>query len=139
MKDFSILIASAFYEVKAYSPYITSLLSSLRVLQEAGVKYSYVEISGDSYVDRAKNALVNKFLKSHHTHLMIIDSDLGWEVEGFGRLLKAAMAGAEVVGGAYLCKGDWNTYAVTPVLEDSQYVGNTISGSIAFNVLSLPG
>ncbi len=139
MKDFSILIASAFYEVKAYSPYITSLMSSLRVLQEAGVKYSYVEISGDSYVDRAKNALVNKFLKSHHTHLMIIDSDLGWEVEGFGRLLKAAMAGAEVVGGAYLCKGDWNTYAVTPVLEDSEYVGNTSSGAIVFNVLSLPG
>jgi hypothetical protein len=136
---FSLLIASAFYEIKAYSPYITSIMSSLRVLQESGVEYSYVEISGDSYVDRAKNSLVDKFLRSNFTHLMIIDSDLGWEIEGFARILKAAIAGAEIVGGAYLCKGDWNTYAVTPVLDDSQYVGNTDCGELVFNVTSLPG
>jgi hypothetical protein len=136
---FSLLIASAFYEIKAYSPYITSIMSSLRVLQESGVEYSYFEISGDSYVDRAKNALVDKFLKTHHTHLMIIDSDLGWDVNGFGRLIKAAISGAEVVGGAYLCKGEWNTYAVTPVLKDAQYVGNKDCGELAFNVTSLPG
>lgn len=139
MKKFSLLIASAFYEIKAYSPYITSLMSSLRVLQEAGVTYSYVEISGDSYVDRAKNSLVDKFLQSGFTHLMIIDSDLGWDVEGFGRIVKAAIAGAEVVGGAYLCKGDWDNYAVAPVLDDSQYVGNMDAGVLAFQVLSLPG
>ena len=139
MPKFSLLIASAFYEVKAYSPYITSLMSTLRVLEMAGVPYSYCEISGDSYVDRAKNAIVDKFLASSHTHLMIIDSDLGWDTEGFGRLLKAALSGAEVVAGAYVCKGEWDNYAVSPVTLGGEFVGNKDSGSLAIQAMSFPG
>ncbi len=139
MPKFSLVIASAYYEVKAYSPYISSLMSSLRVLQEAGIKYLYIDVSQDSYVDRAKNTLVNVFLKSDYTHLMIIDSDLEWEVEGFGRLIQAAMQGAEMVGGAYLVKSAFLEYAVSPFVEDGHFVGNMECGFPVLRVLSLPG
>ena len=139
MGKFSLVVASAYYEVKAYSPYISSLMSSLRVLQEVGIKYLYMDVSQDSYVDRAKNTLVNQFLKTDYTHLMIIDSDLEWDVEGFGRLLQAAMQGAEVVGGAYLVKSDFTEYAVVPYVEDGQIIGNEECGFPVIRVLSLPG
>jgi len=139
MRGFSLLIASAFYEIKAFSPYITSLMSSLKVLQEAGIKYSYTEISGDSYVDRAKNTLVDRFFKTKMSHLMIIDSDLGWEVEEFAKVLKPAMHGAEVVGAAYRIKEFWESYPVEPVVEDGQIIGNRESGVLVFQTRCLPG
>ena len=96
-----LVIASCFYEVKAYSPYVTSLVNSIGVLNELGIPFDYYELSGDSYVDRAKNTLVHRFLQSDASHLFMIDSDEAWNIEGFARMLKAAMAGAEVVGAAY--------------------------------------
>ena len=139
MGKFSLVIASAFYEVKAFSPYVSSLAEAFILLREAGIPYTYMNISGDAYVDRAKNGLVDRFLKTDCSHMMIIDSDLEWDVEGFGKLLKAAMQGAEVVGGTYLCKGDYTEYAVSPVVEDGQYVGNMECGFLVLQVLSLPG
>lgn len=139
MKDFSLLIASAFYEVKAYSPYITSLISSIDVMNQAGVKNGYISVNGDSYVDRAKNGLVHTFMKSPFTNLMIIDSDLEWDVEGFGRLLKVAMAGADMVGAGYRTKSDFVEYPVSPVIEDSQYIGNNDCGFPVIQVRSMPG
>jgi len=139
MPEFSLAIASAFYEVKAYSPYIRSLMEAVIVLKEAGIRFTYMEVSGDAYVDRAKNHLVDMFLKSDFSHLMIIDSDLEWDVEGFGRLLKVAMQGAEFCGGAYRCKGDFTEYATTLLTEDQYCIGNTESGVLAIRVTSLPG
>lgn len=118
-----IIIATPFYEVKAYSPYIRCLINSMRVLEELRVEWDYYELSGDSYVDRAKNTLVHKFLEGHGTHLFMIDSDLSWGVEGFARIINAGIWGAEVVGGAYPNKNNWETFGCIPVERDGCLVG----------------
>ena len=75
-----------------------------------GVQYDYIQICNDSYVDRAKNAMVHEFLKSDFTHLMIIDSDETWDFVGFARIVKAAAAGCEIVAGLYPCKNRWENF-----------------------------
>ena len=61
---------------------------------------------------------MHKFLKSDNTHLMFIDSDLSWGVDGFIRLLTDALSGLEVVGGVYRNKNNWETWGAV-VKKDS--------------------
>jgi len=139
-KPFSLMIASAFYEVKAYSPYIMSLLDSVRVLHELGIDWTYKSISGDSYVDRAKNSLVHDFLKSDYSHIFMIDSDEAWNVDGFCRIIKAAMAGAEIVGAAYPCKNNWEFFGCIPKrADDGSFMGKEIGDIRLLDMWGIPG
>ena len=137
---FSLVIATPFYEVKAYSPYIVSLINSIKVLNELGIEHDYYELSGDSYVDRAKNTLVDRFLKTDFTHIMMIDSDEAWDVKGFAKVLRAAMAGAEVVGAAYPCKNNWEFYGCVPnQTEDGFFKGKEIGDIRLLDMCAVPG
>lgn len=139
-RKFKLAIATPFYEVKAYSPYITSLIQSIRVLNELQIEWDWWEISGDSYVDRAKNTLVHQFMQdSDFTHLMMIDSDLAWDVEGFIRVLKGALAGAEVIGGAYPNKNNWETFGAIPLLRDGKPIQVVTNGGTFMNMWGIPG
>jgi|WetSurMetagenome_2_1015567.scaffolds.fasta_scaffold03719_9 hypothetical protein len=109
-KDYRLMIASGFYEVKAYAPQISCLMSTFKALEKIGLDYTYIQICGDSYVSRCKNSMVHQFLKSDYTHLMIIDSDETWELGGFLRLLKASMRGCEIAAGLYPCKNNWDFF-----------------------------
>ena len=136
-----IVISTPFYEVKAYSPYIVSLINSIRVLDELKIEWDYYELSGDSYVDRAKNSLIHRFLQSDATHIFMVDSDLAWDVEGFARVLKAALAGCEVVGGAYPNKNNWSTYGAIPNIdaESGMIMGKEMAGMRLMDMLGIPG
>jgi glycosyltransferase involved in cell wall biosynthesis len=104
------MIATPFYEVKGYSPYIKSLVETLCGLSKhTDIEFEFIELSGDSYVWRARNRIADLFMKSDSTHLVFLDSDESWEPEGFYRLLKAD---ADVVGAAYPVKNNWINYGV---------------------------
>lgn len=139
-RKIKLAIATPFYEVKAYSPYIVSLLSSIRVLEELHIEWDYWELSGDSYVDRAKNTLIHRFMEeSDFTHIMMIDSDLMWDTAGFIRVLKAAITGAEVVGGAYPNKNNWSTYGALPLMVDGQPIVREAEGLTLYEMWGIPG
>lgn len=122
MNKFKLAIATPFYSVTAFAPYIVSLLDAVRALDEMGVEWDYWQICGDSYVDRAKNSLVHKFLKSDFTHLFMVDSDEAWDVVGFCRVVKAAMLGCEVVGALYPCKNNWEFYGGIPKMREDGFM-----------------
>jgi len=135
-----IVIATPFYEVKAYSPYITSLIDSIRALHMAEIAYDYYELSGDSYVDRAKNSLVHQFLESDASHILMIDSDLKWNVGGFLRIVRAGLVhGAEVVGGAYPNKNNWETFGCLPLIQDGFLIGKDFEGTRLIEMFGIPG
>lgn len=136
-----LIIASCFYEVKAYSPYVVSLISTIKALTMAGIEWDYYELSGDSYVDRAKNSLVHRFLSDPEaTHLFMIDSDESWDVVGFFRIVKAAMAGAELVGGLYPCKNNWEFYGGVPMPDDGGMIrGINMAGMRLIEMWCIPG
>ena len=102
-----LLIATPFYKFDCISTYTASLVDSVRVLTTAGINFDYYTHNGDSYVDRARNTICAKFLEGDYTDLLFIDSDMQWDIEAVGRLLKAPY---EVVGGAYPMKNCWEVY-----------------------------
>ena len=134
-----LVIATPFYEIKGYSPYILSLMNSVRVLNELKMEWDYYELSGDSYVDRAKNSIIHRFMQSDATHILMIDSDLSWGVDGFLRIIKAGLLGAEVVGGAYPNKHNWATFGAVPIMVDGEPVSEEISGSKLLQMYGIPG
>lgn len=122
-ENYKLFVASGFYEVKAYAPQMVCLLESFKALDEMGIKHSYIQLCGDSYVDRCKNSLVHSFLKTDFTHLMIIDSDETWEMEGFARLVRASLQGHEIVAGLYPCKNNWEFYGGWHEEDDGFVIG----------------
>lgn len=102
-----LLIGTAFYEIKAYVPYLKSLMQTTRLLEKSGIEYDTLFISGDSYPDRAKNAIVANFYVSDFTDLLIIDSDMEWDIEGFTRILQSPY---DFTGAAYPVKNNWEQY-----------------------------
>jgi len=105
-----LLIATGFYNLAAaYSPYIASLVNTVKVLTLAGIEFDFLPHNGDSYVDRFRNTVCAKFLEGDYTDLLFIDSDMDWEVGAINRIL---MAPVEVVGGVYPMKNNWDQYPV---------------------------
>lgn len=117
-----ICIATPFYEQKAWTPYTRSLIITGKLLDAIGVEWDWLDLSGDSYIDRARNTLCARFLDTDAEALVFVDSDMEWKADGFARLITAP-AWAEVVGGAYPLKNDWGRWSSIPVEREGQVVG----------------
>lgn len=140
MNKMKLAIATPFYSVTAFAPYIVSLLDSVRALDEIGIEWEYWQVCGDSYVDRAKNSLIHRFLKSDCTHIFMVDSDESWDYVGFARIVKAAIKGCEVVGGLYPCKNNWEFYGGVPRYnEDGFLIGHEEEGMRLIEMDCIPG
>ena len=111
-----VIIATPFYEMRGFSPYIVSLVLTVQYLTKLGIEHEFWELSGDSYVDRAKNTLFNKFLEDPFaTDIFMIDSDMQWDPQGFLNML---MLPEEIVMGSYPQKNMWETYTARPELTE---------------------
>jgi glycosyltransferase involved in cell wall biosynthesis len=110
-----VVIATPFYELKGFSPYITSLTQTCRLLTVMGIGWRYMELSGDSYVHRARNTMVDTFLRDPDaTHIFFVDSDMSWDPEAF---VKMCMLPDDVVGAAYPVKNNWEAWTSIPHLD----------------------
>jgi len=111
-KRIKVYIATPFYELKAFSPYVTSLTATFRLLMAIGIDWQYIEISGDSYVHRARNTLCDAFLEDPDaTDIFFIDSDMSWNPEAFVKML---LLPQPVVGGSYPVKNKWDAWTSIP-------------------------
>ena len=93
--------------MKGWSPYISSLVQTVMCLSKTDIEFDFWNLSGDSYVDRARNHIAKKFLDSDFTHLFFIDSDHSWKIESFLNILKHD---EDIVAAGYPCKNNWNFY-----------------------------
>jgi hypothetical protein len=58
--------------------YVISLSKTIRKLIEHGIPYEFYVLEKCSVLHHARNRLVSKFLLSDCTHMLFIDSDMGW-------------------------------------------------------------
>ena len=108
-----VIIATPFYMMQGFTPYISSLVSTIQLLVRCGIEHEFWEVSGDSYIDRAKNTLANKFLEDPSaTDLFMIDADMQWEPAKFVNIL---MLPQEIVMGSYPQKNGWDRWTAIPV------------------------
>lgn len=128
-----ICIATAFYEIKAYSPYVHSLINTIAGLTEAKIECMPLQVTGDSYVDHAKNLLLYEFLQSDCTDIVMIDSDLSWDAKGFAYLISAPV---DFVGGVFPSKNNWEHYPCTVICDADGYaMGDSKTGLIRAQLL----
>ena len=108
------IIATPFYEMKAWCPYVSSLAGTIKILTQLGIEHEFWELSGDSYVARARNTICAKFLEdAEATDLFFIDSDMSWNPDAFVRML---LLPEGVVAASYPTKNMWEQWTSLPIL-----------------------
>lgn len=113
-----LIIATPFYSVSGFSPYIYALVHTVRALTQAGIEFEYWHPSGDAYVQRVKNTIFTKFLEDvEATDLLMIDSDMEWEIGG---VLKMLMLPEELIVGSYPQKNSWDLWTSRPRFQKNE-------------------
>ena len=119
LKTRKVVIFTPFYMSQGNSQYFSCLLNTIRVLDRMGIECDTLFINGDSYIDRARNTAVSKFLTDFptYTHLVSIDSDMEWDVLGFLRLISSPY---DFTGAAYPMKNQWDNYCVRHFVNEDK-------------------
>jgi len=78
--------------------YMHSMMSTVPVLIEYGVGYEFFTIPNQSLVHRARNQIIERFLRSDTDWLVFIDADMGWKPDALLRLMASGKDVVAVAG-----------------------------------------
>jgi hypothetical protein len=138
-----VFIATPMYGGMAHGLYIKSCLDLQATLSKYGIETKFSFLFNESLITRARNYLVDEFLRTDYTHLLFIDSDIHYNPQDVLALLALDK---DVVGGPYPKKSiNWKNVADTarrhPNLEPKEleklvgeYVFNVVKGTKQFTV-----
>jgi hypothetical protein len=111
-KKLGVMIATPCYGGQLTESYLHGILSTLTEAGKQGIQLHLNTMGNESLITRARNTLVSQFLDADKkdpdkfTHLMFIDSDIGFGGEAIVRLLESNY---DVACGIYPRKSvDWN-------------------------------
>lgn len=74
-----IMIATPMYGGMAAGTYTKSCTDLVKVCANHGVQVDFFYLFNESLITRARNYLVDEFMRSDFTHLMFIDADIGFD------------------------------------------------------------
>lgn len=143
LKKNKLLVATPMYGGVAHGMYVKACLDLQGLLTRYGVEVKFSFLFNESLITRARNYLVDEFLRSDCTHLLFIDSDVHYNPQD----VVAMMAlDKDVIGGPYPKKAiNWNNVAAAarkhPDMEPRElenlvgdYVFNVVHGTKQFQV-----
>lgn len=93
-----VMIATPAYDGRVHVPYAISLSETTMLLLNNGVQVAYNITTSGSLLVAERNRILKLFMQSDATHLLCVDSDLGW-VPQF--VLKMLLADKEFIAGVY--------------------------------------
>jgi len=137
LKGKSLLIATPMYGGQCYATYMQSMMRLGVLCNNFGVEFDTCLVVNESLISRARNMCANIFLDRKFTHLMFIDSDIGFNPMDVIYLLHLAGDNDEhhVIGGVYSKKEIlWeNIYQAVKsgAVEDSSML-ESISGNFYY-------
>ena len=98
MKKNKLFVATPMYGGMAHGMYMKSSLDLQGIMSKYGVETRFSFLFNESLITRARNYLVDEFLRSECTHLLFIDSDIHYNPEDVVALLALDK---DVIGGLY--------------------------------------
>jgi hypothetical protein len=143
LKQHKLFVATPMYGGQAHGMYVKACLDLQGLLNKYGVEVRFSFLFNESLITRARNYLVDEFLRSDCTHMLFIDSDVHYNPQDVIALLALDK---DVIGGPYPKKAiNWNNVAhaarthpdMNPhELENvvGDYVFNVVKGTQQFSV-----
>jgi len=143
LKNHKVFIATPMYGGMAHGMYIKSCLDLQSTLGKYGIETKFSFLFNESLITRARNYLVDEFLRSGYTHLLFIDSDVHYNPEDVVALLALDK---DVIGGPYPKKSiNWGNVAEAARKHPNmnpreleklvgEYVFNVVKGTSQFQV-----
>jgi len=138
-----LFVATPMYGGQAFGLYMKSCLDLQNVMGKYGVDIKFSFLFNESLITRARNYLVDEFLRSDFTHLLFIDSDIHFTPQDVIAMLALDK---DIIGGPYPKKSiNWanikqaiiNNPDINPSeLENvvGEYVFNVVKGTSKFSV-----
>lgn len=142
-KKNKLFVATPMYGGMNHGMYMKSCLDLQVMMIRYGVEIKFSFLFNESLITRARNYLVDEFLRSECTHLLFIDSDIHFSPQDVVALMALDK---DVIGGPYPKKSiNWNNVAhaarTQPDLPASElenlvgdYVFNVVKGTKQFSV-----
>ena len=143
LRQNKLFVATPMYGGMAHGLYIKSSLDLQNVMSRYGIETKFSFLFNESLITRARNYLVDEFLRSECTHLLFIDSDIGYSAQDVVALMALDK---DVIGAPYPKKAiNWENVAKAarqhPDMEVAeleklvgQYVFNVVKGTKSFSV-----
>jgi len=135
LKKNKLFVATTMYGGMAYGLYIKASLDLQNVMSKYGIETKFSFLFNESLITRARNYLVDEFLRSGFTHLLFIDSDIHYQPQDIVALMALDK---DVIGGPYPKKSiNWGNVAQAarnnPDLDPKELEG--LVGEYVFNVV----
>lgn len=82
-----VCICTPTHSGQVYVPFVVSLTDAVKALTVAGIEVQWKALSFSSFIQCAREKMVREFLETDYTDLVFIDADIGFDLEGFLRML----------------------------------------------------
>ena len=143
LKKHKLFIATPMYGGMNHGLYMKSCLDLQATMGRYGIETKFSFLFNESLITRARNYLVDEFLRTDYTHLLFIDSDIHYNPQDVIALLALDK---DVIGGPYPKKSmNWSNIAQAarnhPDMQPKElenlvgeYVFNVVKGTAQFQV-----
>ena len=98
LKKHKLFIATPMYGGMNHGLYMKSCLDLQTTFMRYGIEIKFSFLFNESLITRARNYLVDEFLRSDYTHMLFIDSDINFNAQDVIALLALDK---DVIGGPY--------------------------------------
>ncbi|QDH16364.1 hypothetical protein [Swingsia samuiensis] len=100
-----IFIATPCFNSSVTLPYMHSLIACMAEASQHNIKLTLSTLGSDALITRARNTLLHQFMTmTDASHILFIDSDIGFE---FSDILALLAAQKPIIGGAYPLKNHY--------------------------------
>lgn len=104
LRQQKLFVATPMYGGQCAGMYCRSMIDLASLCSQQGIQLQVYYLFNESLITRARNYCVDEFMRSDATHLMFIDSDIGFDPRDVIALMAMAAqdeSDYDVVGGAY--------------------------------------
>jgi hypothetical protein len=116
-KNIKLFIATTAFEGKNHIQYTIALSDTIKYLADNGIVTNLAITTSGSLLVAERNRLCKMFLKTDCTHILCIDSDLGWPPLAVHKMLEHD---EDIVGGLYPFRAGDKNFIFRPFYDETK-------------------
>lgn len=111
-----LFIATPAFDGKVHVPFAICLAETALLLAKNHIQTEYRVVTSGSLLCAERNRLLQSFLESDCTHILCIDSDLGWPAQAVIAMLQKNV---DFIAGVYPARGPEKAFTFRPCLQEN--------------------